>query len=73
MNIGEEICGSYLKYIKKCDFVDYNINTTGSVGQGEIDVIGIDQSKKIVYVCEVAVHIATGLQYTKKYNESQAK
>lgn len=66
MNIGEEICGSYLKYVKQCDFVDYNINTTNShVGQGEIDVIGINQANKIVYVCEVAVHIATGLQYTK--------
>ena len=66
MNIGEEICGSYLRYVKQCDFVDYNINTTGtSAGQGEIDVIGIDQSNKLVYVCEVAVHIITGLQYTK--------
>ena len=65
MNIGEEICGSYLKYEKLCDFVDYNINTTATCGQGEIDVIGINQSDKVVYVCEVAVHIATGLQYTK--------
>lgn len=66
MNIGEEICGAYLKHEKGCDFIDYNIITTGtSVGQGEIDVIGIDQSHKIIYVCEVAVHIITGLQYTK--------
>lgn len=28
-------------------------------------MIGIEQSNKKVYVCEVAVHLATGLQYTK--------
>lgn len=66
MYIGEELCGEYLKHICKCDFVLYNTSTTGStVGQGEIDVIGVNQSLKKVYVCEVAVHVRTGLQYTK--------
>lgn len=78
-NIGEEIVGEYLKLCKNCDFVDYNISTLieksknrtkGVKGskkkggkQGEIDVIGINIEDKIVYVCEVAVHLETGLQY----------
>ena len=61
-NIGEEIVGTYLKVIKGCEFVDYNINTTES--QGEIDVIGVDNINKKVYICEVAIHLETGLQYT---------
>ena len=61
-NIGEEIAGAYLKEIKNCDFVDYNIYTKDV--QGEIDVIGVDTIGKKVYICEVAIHLATGLQYT---------
>lgn len=61
-NLGEEICGEYLKYILKCEFVSYNVSTLEV--QGEIDVIGIDIDNKIIYICEVAVH-TTGLQYVK--------
>ena len=61
-NIGEEIVGTYLKVIKGCEFVDYNIDTIDS--QGEIDVIGVDPAGKKVYICEVAIHLETGLQYT---------
>lgn len=59
-NIGEELCGEYLKYIKNCEFVTYNV--TNPDIQGEIDVIGINLESKIIYVCEVAVH-TSGLQY----------
>lgn len=59
-NIGEEICGEYLNHILECDFVSYNILTPGV--QGEIDVVGVNLAKKIVYVCEVAVH-TQGLVY----------
>lgn len=59
-NIGEEICGEYLKYIMGCEFVTYNV--TNPDIQGEIDVIGINLESKIVYVCEVATH-TSGLQY----------
>jgi hypothetical protein len=66
MNIGEEICGEWLRHIEGCDFVQYNTKTTE--GQGEIDVIGIKLGKQgegTVYACEVAVHLVTGLQYVK--------
>jgi hypothetical protein len=63
MNVGEEICGEWLRHVKGCQFVQYNVQTTES--QGEIDVIGIDIEKNIVYTCEVAVHLVTGLQYVR--------
>lgn len=62
IDIGEEICGEYLRNILHCDFVVYNVRTKDT--QGEIDVIGVKQDEKRVYVCEVASHIR-GLQYTK--------
>lgn len=62
-NAGEHIVGQYLQLIKKCDFVQYNLQT--KTVQGEIDVVGINSEGKEVYVCEVATHLETGLQYTK--------
>ncbi len=59
-NIGEELVGEYLKIAKGCDFVEYNLYTPDI--QGEIDVVGIDLSGK-VYICEVAIHLTTGLMY----------
>ncbi|MDH5731102.1 MAG: hypothetical protein OEZ58_19130 [Gammaproteobacteria bacterium] len=63
-NPGEEIVGEYLKAIRGCEFVEYNLYTPDI--QGEIDVVGIDIEHKIVYVCEVATHLITGLQYVKE-------
>ena len=60
-NIGEEIAGEYLKVIKKCEFIEYNLYNPDV--QGEIDVVGIDIRKQQLYVCEVATHLVTGLQY----------
>lgn len=60
-NIGEEIAGIYLKVCRNCDFVEYNLYTTEV--QGEIDVVGVDTKNKKVFVCEVAIHLETGLQY----------
>jgi hypothetical protein len=61
---GEHLVGQYLKEVKKCDFVEYNIQTGDK--QGEIDVIGIklskDKSQNIIYICEVAIHLG-GLLY----------
>ncbi len=62
-NIGEEIVGVYLQEIKKCDFIQYNLHNPDI--QGEIDVIGINMGEKFVYICEVAIHLITGFQYTK--------
>ncbi|MGI0049566.1 MAG: hypothetical protein ACREAW_08490, partial [Nitrososphaera sp.] len=62
-NPGEELVGSYLKFVKGCDFVDYNPSTRDS--QGEMDVIGINTAKKTIYICEVVTHLETGVQYVK--------
>lgn len=61
MNIGEEIVMAYLQYVKECDFIQSNLYIPGI--QGEIDVVGIDINNKKIYVCEVAIHLITGLQY----------
>lgn len=60
---GEELVGEYLRQIRKCEFVQYNLQTPSE--QGEIDVIGINMLQRRLYVCEVAVHLVTGLQYVK--------
>jgi hypothetical protein len=62
-NVGEEIAGVYLQAIKGCDFVQYNLYTPDT--QGEIDVVAINRKERVVYICEVAVHLVTGLQYVK--------
>ena len=61
INVGEEITGAYLSVIKGCDFVQYNLYTPDV--QGEIDVVGVNRRERVVYVCEVAIHLVTGLQY----------
>lgn len=54
----------YLKEVKNCDFVEYNLQT--KTVQGEIDVVGINSNNRHVYICEVATHLqGLGLQYTK--------
>lgn len=62
-NVGEQLVGDYLRVKENCDFIDYNVYTKDI--QGEIDVIGINNKSKRVFICEVAVHLLTGLQYTK--------
>src|SRR5258706_7886605 len=62
-NVGEILVGDYLRIKEGCDFIDYNVYTRDS--QGEIDVVGIDNRLRKVYICEVAIHLTTGLQYTK--------
>jgi hypothetical protein len=64
MNIGEELVMAYLQYIKGCEFVQQNLYTPDI--QGEIDVVGIDIDNKTIYVCEVAIHLQTGLQYVNQ-------
>src|SRR4051794_8520536 len=70
MNIGEEICGEWLRHVRKCEFVQYNLKTPRV--QGEIDVIGINLVEKVVFVCEVAIHLITGLQYVKAKQHDNA-
>lgn len=63
INLGEEIVSAYLEYIRECDFIQKNLYTPDV--QGEIDVVGINLKTKILYVCEVAIHLTTGLRYVK--------
>ena len=63
MNTGEELVSSYLQYILGCEFIQKNLYTVDT--QGEIDVVGINLKEQRVYLCEVAIHLITGLQYTK--------
>lgn len=58
-DIGEYIVGAYLKIIKECDFVDYNVKPTGGglEGLNELDVVGLDFKNKIAYICEVTTQI----------------
>ena len=62
--VGEYIVGAYLKIIKECDFVDYNVRPPGGGREGlnELDVVGLDFKNKIAYLCEVTTHII-GLLY----------
>jgi hypothetical protein len=57
--IGEYIVGAYLKIIKECDFVEYNVRPSGGGlrGLNELDVIGLDFKNNIAYMCEVTTHI----------------
>jgi hypothetical protein len=63
VNIGEELVAAYLQHIKGCEFTQQNLYTPDV--QGEIDVVGIDLSQRALYVCEVAIHLVTGLYYAK--------
>jgi len=62
--MGEYIVGAYLKIIKECDFIDYNIREPGGglAGLDELDVIGLDFHRQVAYLCEVTTHIR-GLLY----------
>jgi hypothetical protein len=63
INVGEQLVSSYLRYIRGCEFIQTNLYTVET--QGEIDVVGINLSRKQVFICEVAIHLTTGLQYVK--------
>jgi hypothetical protein len=62
-NPGERLVGDYLRFIKGCDFVDFNVYTKST--QGEIDVVGINHTTQQVFICEVVTHLTTGIQYVK--------
>ena len=63
LNVGEQLVSSYLRYIRGCTFTQTNLYTVES--QGEINVVGLNIVKQKVYVCEVAIHLTTGLQYVR--------
>ena len=63
LNIGEQLVSSYLQYVQGCSFTQTNLYTIES--QGEIDVVGLNIEEQRVYICEVVIHLPTGLQYVK--------
>jgi hypothetical protein len=69
--IGEFIVGAYLKLVKGCDIVDYNIRpkVKGLAGLAEIDVLGLEFHKKRAYLCEVTTHLE-GTMYGKGYGDT---
>src|SRR5262249_48609330 len=70
-NPGERLVGDYLRYIKGCDFIDFNVYT--KLVQGEIDVIGVSHANKEAYICEVVTHLTTGIQYVKNARPDTAE
>ena len=64
INIGEELVSTYLEHIEGCNFIQQNVYTPDV--QGEIDVVGIKlNDPKTIFICEVAIHLTTGLRYVK--------
>ena len=62
--IGEYVVGAWLKVVKKCSFIDYNVRPPikGLEGLGEFDVVGLDLKNKKVFICEVVTHL-NGMGY----------
>jgi hypothetical protein len=71
INIGEEICGEWLRWKRGCEFIQYDLQPPGV--QGDIDVLGLNTSEGKVYVCEVAIHLVTGLQYVRNNRPDNVK
>ena len=71
LNVGEQIVSSYLRYIRGCAFTETNLNTVES--QGEIDVVGLNIVEQKVYICEVAIHLTTGLKYSDDMGDNIRK
>ena len=59
--MGEYVVGAYLKLVKGCQHVMYNVRQGK---QSEVDVVGIDLRHRVVCICEVKTHIG-GLLISK--------
>jgi hypothetical protein len=72
--MGEYVVGAYLKIKLNCDFVGYNTRPpeSGLAGLAEIDVVGLDFTNHIAYLCEVTTHL-DGLLYGSDYGVSAKK
>lgn len=59
LEVGELIVGSYLKIIKECDIIDYNVRepSGGLLGLEELDIVGIKFDTKEAYICEATTHL----------------
>ena len=68
-DIGEEIVGTWLKEVARCEFVEYGVKTQH---QGEIDVVGLSLENDRAYICEAATHVH-GLWYGDTTNANALK
>jgi len=57
--VSEYVVGAYLRIMKGCDFVNYNVRRIegGIRGLNELDVIGLNFENRTVYLCEVTTHV----------------
>jgi hypothetical protein len=62
LEMGEYVVDAYLKLIKDCQHVLYNVRAGK---QGEVNVVGLELRRRIVYICEVKTHIK-GLLISRK-------
>ena len=60
IEIGESFVGAYLRFMLDSPVVQYNVS---SMRQGEIDVLGINYSKKAIFACAVITHLG-GAMYS---------
>jgi len=58
---GELFVGAYLRIIRRCPIVQYNMRDEARGAQSEVDVLGLDYAGKALYVCEVITHIGGAL------------
>ena len=76
--MGEYLVGAYLKLVKECDVVDYNVREPGGGREGlnELDVVGLRFCNETAFMCEVTTHLR-GMNYSnvgrvrKKYKKQQ--
>jgi hypothetical protein len=56
---GEYIVGAYLQLRCDCLFITYNARLPGGGVEGlnELDVVGINPTSRIAYLCEVTTHL----------------
>lgn len=69
MEVGQYGVGAFLRFVENCNYVLYN-QATGEE-QGEMDIIGIRDADRVVFVCEAAFHLR-GLRYSSRNREAGA-
>ena len=69
--MGDLFVGAFLKEVRSCDLVDYNVRPPGGgrAGQFEFDVLGLRFGDGTAFLCEVATHLK-GLNYGVGSNQA---
>lgn len=58
-DIGDLVAGEYLRRVRRCDLVDYQVVArAGSLGGlHEVDVLALDLASRTAYLCQVATQL----------------